>query len=1047
MTATLQPPAPPSTQVEPYKGLRPYEEADKDAFFGREAECNILIDKILANRLTLLFAATGVGKSSLLQAAVLPRLKDPTREHLEVVYFRDWVADPLTDCQQTVLRVLQANGRLDPALRLEDVDHATLRDFLQFCALFTRPPLVLVLDQFEELFQYQRSRSTLHIFLQQLAEVLTDRTVPVAVVIAMREDFALELNALKPYLPTLLFENFYRLEHLDRANAEAAISKPVARLGWCYEPALLEALLTDLLSRELASRSATPVADMIDAVEPPYLQITCAELWRLEQRSEDRTLHLATYRQHGGAQGLLRTYITTVLADFSATDKRLASLAFNHMVTRRGTKMAYTAANLGSLIRAEAAPLGQVLERLATARILRSQSRQGTLWYELYHDLFSDIIEQWNERYKNQQRTRRAIIGAASALLSLAGLYAAYDLAVNLTNQHVRLSVREVSDAVDLYRGKAGSRDLFGVQHYLASTGYRRVQVEPDKLFVHKPIETFTRLNVELIGLLPLSERITAYWHSGQHAEALTLAKKAISDDNVQRGKDVIVRLQEFNTLPVLALLQERMQHVQSPYLKTDIARVLGTMRVPESTPVLVSRLHDPSADVRQRVVQALGQLGSAQALGPLLERLSDPDADVRQSVVEALGQLGSAQAVAPLLNRLQDQPEALRAGRLKAAGKLSPSLVRDAAMTVWAEPTVSRTLRSVAAALLLDADHAPSQQLLQDLAQSELVADRAVVAEALEAVPTAPGVPWPLHLLHDANARVQHRAIAALGVRQATEAVPALVGLLTTEAVVTPVGVQSAAVEALRQIATDASWRGLQTVVATPSLAIPVRRAALTTLGRSQTEHAVASLLKAVASDEPFLRFTAYQALGERRISEALPLLRAQLAALQAQQAQWRRIRDTARENFTPAEAEAWKQRVTAARPVPGWFFELAYAMARIDSEATGLGLLTHDSADVRAGAALGLGEVGSVPLVQRLHDLRGASRDPLHHQALYRAIDWILRRLEGVGSPGDLAALRVWLPQLPSDDPVQTRAEWTVLRLEEIHRAAAGPTPPPTP
>lgn len=59
----------------PYKGLRPYEEEDRDNFFGRDEDCRILIDKILANRLTLLFAASGVGKSSLLQAAVLPHLK------------------------------------------------------------------------------------------------------------------------------------------------------------------------------------------------------------------------------------------------------------------------------------------------------------------------------------------------------------------------------------------------------------------------------------------------------------------------------------------------------------------------------------------------------------------------------------------------------------------------------------------------------------------------------------------------------------------------------------------------------------------------------------------------------------------------------------------------------------------------------------------------------------------------------------------------------------------------------------------------------------
>ena len=70
-----------NTPIQPYKGLRPYEESDQRNFFGREAECKILLDKFLASRLTLLFAATGVGKSSLLQAAVLPRLKDSRQEN------------------------------------------------------------------------------------------------------------------------------------------------------------------------------------------------------------------------------------------------------------------------------------------------------------------------------------------------------------------------------------------------------------------------------------------------------------------------------------------------------------------------------------------------------------------------------------------------------------------------------------------------------------------------------------------------------------------------------------------------------------------------------------------------------------------------------------------------------------------------------------------------------------------------------------------------------------------------------------------------------
>ena len=98
--------------MEPYKGLRPYLEENRDIFFGRDRERDILIDKLISNKLTLLFAATGVGKSSLLQAAVMPELKRPERRSLDVVYYNDWVVDSRQELKNKTLEVLRERRKV-----------------------------------------------------------------------------------------------------------------------------------------------------------------------------------------------------------------------------------------------------------------------------------------------------------------------------------------------------------------------------------------------------------------------------------------------------------------------------------------------------------------------------------------------------------------------------------------------------------------------------------------------------------------------------------------------------------------------------------------------------------------------------------------------------------------------------------------------------------------------------------------------------------------------------------------------------------------------
>lgn len=850
----------------PYKGLRPYEEQDRDNFFGREKECRILIDKILVNKLTLLFAASGVGKSSLLQAAVLPRLKDPRHENRDGVYYNDWVSPPLEGLKQQVLKTLQQQSLLENVALPAELPERSLNEFFSFCALFTRQPLVVVLDQFEEFFQYQRHTTDFKPFIQQLSAVVTDRDAPIAVVIAMREDFALELNAFKPTLPTLLFENFYRLERLDQANARKAIEEPAQRVDFRFEPDLLEALLKDLATREQRGLAAIPLAEELDTVEPAYLQLVCSQLWEIEQHNPDRSLRLQTYQDKGQAAGILKNYVESIISGFSSGDKKLASKAFDHLITRRGTKMAYTAGDLARLLGVNEEALAKALDRLEASRILRRQSRRSVFWYELYHDLFSKPIEEWNGIYKAKQRNRRALLLAGAVVMVGLALYGAYDILMNYTSYHLRLSAKQgVSDGIELYRGKTGSHDILGLQGYIAETGYLRSQVEPDKLFDSKAVGDYDVLNGELIGNLPLTERIAAYWDDGQTKQALKLAASSISDHAVLRSETIIGELTGFRSLRAIRVLMDKLEQTSDSNLKEKIIVALGTARRTDAVDSLLkiqdepsqqiqlavvealSRLGDPRAvepllqrladvDVRRTAAEALGRLGDPRAVEPLTRNLADADAGVRRAAAEALGQLGDATASKSLLRRLNDRDPDVRKAALLALGKIGDHFVLDAVAAVFHKPPEGRPVRMAAAVVLLKFNRDDGLSLLTELAGSNNSITRQKVAETLGAFPTTASHKLLTTLLEDKNPEVKLDAVQSLGNIQAINALPTLQTLLRNP----NVRVQTATAEALSRIASPDSIPALQTALLDSQAAIPVRRAALTALNSIGTDESI---------------------------------------------------------------------------------------------------------------------------------------------------------------------------------------------------------------
>lgn len=200
----------------PYLGLRPFKESEQALFFGRDNEIHILTNKILANRLTVLVAASGVGKSSLLQAGVMPALRASGRGG--IVYHNDWASNPLQDLKHSIVAHLIAQQRINSDYQADFA--LPLAEFLSLHSLLAEGLLIILLDQFEEFFNYQRFNQQREVFIEQLAVAMADTEISCAFVLAMREDFAMELNVF------ILLTHYLKIitkDHLRRNNVNPRI--------------------------------------------------------------------------------------------------------------------------------------------------------------------------------------------------------------------------------------------------------------------------------------------------------------------------------------------------------------------------------------------------------------------------------------------------------------------------------------------------------------------------------------------------------------------------------------------------------------------------------------------------------------------------------------------------------------------------------------------------------------------------------------------------------------------------------------------------------
>jgi WD40 repeat protein/DNA-binding SARP family transcriptional activator len=376
----------------PYKGLRPFVEADADDFFGRELLTTQLVERAVTDRFVAVVGPSGSGKSSVVRAGVVPALRERGFRVVEVTPG----GYPLEELEAALLRIAEN----PPASLLEQLasDERGLLRAVKRVLPGDASELLLVLDQLEELFTLVGDERVREHYLASIECAVRDPHSRVRVVTTLRADF---------YDRPLLVRGFGELVRdgvevvlpLSPEELERAIAAPARQVGLHLEEGLL----------------AEIVADVVD--EPSALPLLQYALTQLAERRDRTLLTRAAYRDIGGISGALAGSAEALYAQLDDVGRDAARQLFLRLVA-----VGSGAATRRRVERREVdelAGVGRVIDDFGAARLLSFDRDPRTLeaTVELAHEALLtewERLRSWVDGARDDVRMHRRL-GVAAA--------------------------------------------------------------------------------------------------------------------------------------------------------------------------------------------------------------------------------------------------------------------------------------------------------------------------------------------------------------------------------------------------------------------------------------------------------------------------------------------------------------------------------------------------------------------------------------------------------------------------------------------------------
>lgn len=419
-----------------YPGIKPFTTAERNLFFGREKDIQDLYSLIFIKQTIVLYGKSGYGKSSLLNAGVIPRLQEEGEWKCIPIRFNNFserdAKENVSPIANIVMHLKQGvNADTVPLLNQVLPGENSLWYWVKACQPVNgHLQMIFFFDQFEEMFTYPKaqvdefSEQLSHVlyntipvkFRKRLAEMDDEKTIndelhaffydkpEIKVVFSVRSDRLSLLNNLTDRHPTIL-QNFLELNALNRSQAQQAIENPAlapvslgfASPGFTYTKDALEKILENIASPQDGK------------IESSTLQIICRYV-------EDE---LVTQQGHtsisaallGDIADIFRQYYEGVLNKLTPNEREKVQHLIEDELIEDGRRNTLT----DTYIKNRFGFNDNLLQLLEASSLLRKErDATGRTLYEVSHDTLIGAIERVAAIRRESEQQRRRIALEAS---------------------------------------------------------------------------------------------------------------------------------------------------------------------------------------------------------------------------------------------------------------------------------------------------------------------------------------------------------------------------------------------------------------------------------------------------------------------------------------------------------------------------------------------------------------------------------------------------------------------------------------------------------